>query len=77
MLRIYPEVTVSVQLLGKATEVGPCSSPRSFAALVAITRTHVAVALRELGQLVSGERQLPDPVDLLARIQDLSARRPT
>jgi hypothetical protein len=47
-----------------------------FEALVALTRSHLARALSEVGKLVSGETAPPDPGDLLERVQRLTDRRP-
>src|SRR4051812_24691275 len=43
-----------------------------FAALVEVTRTHAATALRELSKLVAGETPRPEPADLLARVQQMT-----
>ena len=43
-----------------------------FDALIAISRMHLAAALAEVGKLVSGETPLPEPVDLLEKVQRLA-----
>jgi len=48
-----------------------------FAALVVITRAHAASALGGLSRLVSGETPMPEPADLLGRVQRLTEHRPT
>ena len=45
-----------------------------FGALVAVARTHAAKALEEVGKLVSGETPMPEPVDLLQRVQQLTEK---
>lgn len=46
-----------------------------FDALVALTRTHVAATFHELSKLVSGATPLPEPLDVLERVQRLTSRR--
>jgi len=64
----FREVTEAVRTVKDSDE---------FAALVAITREHVASSLREMSKLVSGETSLPEPTDLLERVQRMTASRPT
>lgn len=48
-----------------------------FEALLAIARTHLASTLHELSKLVSGETPVPEPTDLLDRVQRLTRPRST
>ena len=62
----FEEVSAAVRTVKDSEE---------FEALLAITRTHVARALREVSKLVSGETPAPAPADLLERVQRLTDRR--
>jgi len=59
----FDEVVEALQTVRRSEE---------FEALAAVARAHLATALSELGKLVSGETALPEPVDLLARVQRLA-----
>ncbi len=59
-----------------ADAVKTVKDSEEFASLLAITRTHVSSALHELSKLMSGETPLPDPVNLLERVQQLTSQRP-
>lgn len=60
----FQEVTEAVKTVKDSEE---------FEALVAISRHHVATAFRELSKLLSGETAVPDPIDLLSRVQRLTS----
>jgi hypothetical protein len=59
----FDEVVEALQTVRRSEELE---------ALLAVARAHLAAALSEVGKLVSGETPVPEPVDLLARVQRLA-----
>ncbi len=60
----FEEVSDALKAVAKSDE---------FAALLSVSRGHLAAALREAGKLVSGESPLPEPMDLLERVQRMTS----